>query len=370
MTAEDYMRRAISLAAQGAGWTSPNPLVGAVIVKDGRIIGEGYHERCGDLHAERNALAHCTENPAGATIYVTLEPCCHTGKQPPCTEAVIESGISKVVAGSRDPNPLVAGKGNEQLRAAGIEVEADFLRAECDALNPVFFKFIRTGLPYIVAKWAMTADGKIATASGDARWVSNETSRADTHDLRHRLSAIMIGIGTVLADDPALTCRRSIPSRQPLRVVCDSKLHIPEDCQLVKTAQESPVLVATAANLEDGTAADKTQCLQEAGVEVVSLPGIDGRVDLAALMTELGSRQIDSVLLEGGGTMHAAAFAQGLVDELVVYLAPKVCGGADAKTPVAGPGVELMADAWELGEPEVSLLDGDVKLVWRKREGN
>ena len=241
---ESMMRRAIMLARQGAGWTNPNPLVGAVVVKDGRVIGEGYHEVYGGLHAERNALAACGEDPAGSTLYVTLEPCCHTGKQPPCTEAVIAAGISRVVVGSRDPNPLVSGKGNEALRAAGIEVVEDVLRERCDALNPVFFHFMKTGRPYIVSKWAMTLDGKIATHSGDSQWVSCEESRADTHRLRHRLAAIMVGINTVIADDPLLTARCEFPANQPLRVVVDGKLRIPLESQLVRTAGEVPVLLA------------------------------------------------------------------------------------------------------------------------------
>ena len=254
-----FMRRAIELAWRGWGWTNPNPLVGCVLVRDGRIIGEGWHEKCGQAHAERNALADCARRAAvgaadaeraddapagdpargharGATAYVTLEPCCHTGKQPPCTEALIAAGVARVVVGSRDPNPLVAGKGSARLREAGIRVDEDALRGECDELNPVFFRFISRKTPYVVAKWAMSADGKIACASGDARWVSGPESRRDTHELRHRLAAIAVGIDTVMADDPLLTCRREgEPGNQPLRVVLDSRLRIPEDCALVRS---------------------------------------------------------------------------------------------------------------------------------------
>ena len=357
---ESMMRRAIGLAREGEGWTNPNPLVGAVVVKDGRIIGEGFHERYGEAHAERNALAACREDAAGATLYVTLEPCCHTGKQPPCIEAVIEAGIARVVVGSRDPNPLVAGKGNAALRAAGIQVEEDFLRDECDGLNPVFFRYIQTKRPYVVSKWAMTIDGKIATRTGDARWVSGEESRADTHRLRHRLAGIMVGITTVLADDPMLTARRDDPSNQPLRVVLDSNLRIPLESALVRTAREVPVAVACALPAD----AARARALRERGVEVVSLPDADGRVDLPALMDWLGGRGVDSLLVEGGGTVHAALLTAGLVDRVIVYLAPKACGGADAKTPVGGTGVALMADAWRFGEPSVERLGADLKLTY------
>lgn len=363
------MRRAIALARTAAGWTNPNPLVGAVVVKDGRIIGQGCHERFGQLHAERNALKSCTEDPAGSTIYVTLEPCNHTGHQPPCVDALIEAGIAKVVVGSRDPNPLVSGKGNARLRAAGIEVEEDFLRDECDALNPIFFHYITTKRPYVVAKWAMTADGKIAAATGDARWVSNEASRADTHELRQRLAGIMVGINTVLADNPELTCRRAVPSNNPTRIVCDSQLRIPLDCTLVATAQQTPVIVACACDTEAGAGKQKADALAQAGVSVVRVPGADGRVDLNALMDELGRREIDSLLVEGGGTLHAQMFAESLVDQVVVYVAPKVIGGETAKTPVGGAGIPLMADAIDLGTPRVEVLDGDVKLTYTRDGG-
>lgn len=366
---EAIMRRAIALARTAAGWTNPNPLVGAVVVKDGRVIGQGCHERFGQLHAERNALKSCKEDPAGATIYVTLEPCNHTGHQPPCVDALIEAGIAKVVVGSRDPNPLVSGKGNARLRAAGIEVEEDFLRDECDALNPIFFHYITTKRPYVVSKWAMTVDGKIAAATGDARWVSNEASRADTHELRQRLAGIMVGINTVLADNPELTCRRTVPSNNPTRIVCDSQLRIPLDCTLVATAKETPVIVACACDTESGAATQKAKALAQAGVSVVRVPGADGRVDLNALMTELGKRQIDSLLVEGGGTLHAQLFAEDLVDRVVVYVAPKVIGGTTAKTPVGGAGIPLMADAIELGTPRVDVLDGDVKLTYVLERG-
>lgn len=360
-----HMRRAIELAWLGKGWTNPNPLVGAVVVKDGRVIGEGYHARYGQAHAERNALASCAVDPRGATMYVTLEPCCHQGKQPPCTTALIDAGIARVVVGSRDPNPLVSGKGNAILRASGVQVVEDVLRGECDELNSLFFHYIQTGRPYVVAKWAMTLDGKIATSTGNSRWVSNEQSRADVHDLRHQLAAIMVGIGTVLADDPSLTARRGPTSRQPLRVVADSHLRIPLDGQLVQTAGDFPTLVATTVR-EDDT---RAQALRECGVDIVSVPGADGKVDLDALLDRLGERDIDSLLIEGGGSLNEAMFKSGLVNEVIVYLAPKVVGGGAAKTPVEGEGVSKMADAFLLGTPRIERFGSDLKLTYKLDKG-
>ena len=388
-----FMRRAIELAWRGWGWTNPNPLVGCVLVRDGRIIGEGWHEKCGQAHAERNALADCArraaEEPAGercadaapnadparghargATAYVTLEPCCHTGKQPPCTEALIAAGVARVVVGSRDPNPLVAGKGSAKLREAGIRVDEDALRAECDELNPIFFRFISRKTPYVVAKWAMSADGKIACASGDARWVSGPESRRDTHELRHRLAAIAVGIDTVLADDPLLTCRRQDePGNQPLRVVLDSRLRIPEDCALVRSCAqgEAPLAVATCASV-DGPATDagaKAQRLHALGVEVLHVPqDAVGHVAVRPLLRALGERGIDSLLVEGGSGIHGAFFDEGAVDEVVAYLAPKVVGGADAPGPVAGAGAAKMAEATALGCPRAHALGDDLKITF------
>ncbi|MBD8974028.1 MAG: bifunctional diaminohydroxyphosphoribosylaminopyrimidine deaminase/5-amino-6-(5-phosphoribosylamino)uracil reductase RibD, partial [Clostridiales bacterium] len=243
---EKYMRRAIELAKSGVGKVNPNPLVGAVIVKDGQIISEGYHAKYGDLHAERNAFRNLknAEEAKGAEMYVTLEPCCHQGKQPPCTQAIIEHGIRKVYVGSNDPNALVAGKGIRQLREAGIEVETEVLKEECDALNPVFFHYITTKTPYVLMKYAMTLDGKIATRTGHSKWISGEESRARVQQTRNALKGIMVGIGTVLNDDPMLTCR--IPDgRDPIRIICDSKLRIPLSSQVVTTAKEIPTIVAT-----------------------------------------------------------------------------------------------------------------------------
>lgn len=367
---EAFMRRALALAARGVGHTAPNPLVGAVIVREGRVIGQGWHARYGQAHAERNALDDCArrgEDPRGACIYVTLEPCSHQGKQPPCADALVRAGVSRVVIGSRDPNPLVSGRGAARLRAAGIQVVQDVLRDECDAINQVFFKYITTGMPYVAAKWAMTADGHIACANGDSRWVSGEDSRRDAHALRNRLSAVMVGIGTVKADDPLLTCR--LPGgRNPLRVVCDTRLSIDPDCALVRSAAagDAPLLVACAEVVADS---EKARELQELGVDVLGVScGDDGRLDLRALMEALGSRGVDSVLLEGGAHLMGAAFEAGIVDEAAAYVAPKLLGDEAALSPAAGLVPTRMADALAFGAPHVDVLGQDVRICWRVGE--
>lgn len=342
MTDREYMALALELAERGMGWTAPNPMVGAVIVKDGRVIGQGWHAKYGDLHAERNALKNCAESPEGATMYVTLEPCCHHGRQPPCTEAVLEAGIARVVIGSDDPNPLVAGKGIALLRARGVEVETGVLRAECDALNQVFFHFIQTRRPYVVMKYAMTLDGKIATRTGLSQWITGEEARRRVHRDRHRYTAILVGVGTVLADDPLLTCRME-GGRNPVRIVCDTRLRTPLDSRLVRTAGEVPTILATAC--ED---AARREAYEAAGCRVLVLPQRDGHVDLEALMARLGEENIDSVLLEGGGTLNWAALECGVVQKVQAYVAPKLFGGASAKSPVGGLGVDAPARAVRL----------------------
>lgn len=350
------MRHAITLAKKGIGAVDPNPLVGAVVVKDGKIIGEGYHESFGSLHAERNALAVCTAPPQGATLFVTLEPCCHYGKTPPCTEAILEAGIQKVIIGSRDPNPKVAGKGAAILREAGILVEEDFLREECDALNAPFFHYIATGRPYIAMKYAMTADGKIAAATGASRWITNENSRHHVHTLRNRYQGIMAGIGTVLADDPLFTCR--IPKgRNPIRIICDSNLRIPLNSNLVKTAKEIPLLVATCAKDNE-----KKNALRQAGVEILEFQG--NTVPLDTLMDVLGKRQIGSILLEGGGTLNSSFLKAGLVQRLYVYIGAKVLGGEKAKSPIGGKGLPTPDCSPFLHLKEVKTFGNDVLCVY------
>ena len=356
----DYMKRAIELARKGEGWVNPNPMVGAVIVKEGRIIGEGYHERYGKLHAERNAIASLTESAKGATLYVTLEPCCHYGKTPPCTEAILEQEICRVVIGSRDPNPKVAGKGARILREAGVEVVEDFMREECDRLNPVFFRYITTKTPYVVMKYAMTADGKIATKTGASKWITGETSRNAVQHMRHRYMGIMAGIGTVLADDPMLNVRID-GGKSPVRIICDSNLQIPMESRIVKTAKEYRTILVYAGGND---LKDKKTLLEQQGLEVVSFPDEQGQIDLKALMDYLGEQKIDSVLLEGGGTLNDSAFRAGIVRELLVFIAPKIFGGAQSKSPVQGLGVELPEEAVRLSYQGVSEIGDDILICY------
>ncbi len=353
MNDQDWMQKALSLTARGEGWTSPNPIVGAVLVKNGRVIGEGWHEKCGALHAERHALSRCTEDPAGSTLYVTLEPCCHTGRQPPCTQAILEAGISRVVIGSADPNPLVAGKGVQLLRKAGVSVTEGVLRAECDWANRIFLHYIQTGLPYVAMKYAMTMDGKIACCTGASKWITGEEARTHVHRLRHRHRAILAGVGTVLADDPLLNCRME-NGRNPVRVICDSALRTPLTSQLVRTAGQIPTILATAS-----AAPAAMQPYRDAGCIVLHLPGPDGKVDLPALMQKLGTMEIDSVLLEGGGTLNWSMLKVGLVQQVYTYLAPKLFGGASAKTPIEGQGFSLPGDAVRLHGCRVTRLGPD-----------
>ena len=370
-----YMRRALELARIGAGWVNPNPMVGAVIVRDGRIIGEGWHTAFGQLHAERQAIAHCAEPTAGATIYVTLEPCCHTGKTPPCTEALIEGGFARVVVGAPDPNPLVAGQGVAVLRAAGIEVIEGVLEDECKQINRAFFYHIQTGAPYVTLKYAMTLDGKIATRTGDSKWITGSIARARVHEDRRDASAIVVGVGTVLADDPSLTCRieefgtldeapafDDVPAEYlrphtPARVVCDSHLRTPLDAVLVKTAREVPTIIAT-------TVADEALHAPyvERGCRVLVVPEREGCLDVRALMGALGAEGFDNVIVEGGGTLAFSCLEAGVVNRVQAYIGPKIFGGAEAISPVEGAGFEQVAQAVELTCPCVMSLGEDILI--------
>ncbi len=359
MTDQNYMLQAIQLAKQGEGWTNPNPMVGAVIVKNGRIIGKGYHKKCGELHAERNAIASLTESAEGATIYVTLEPCCHYGKTPPCTEAIIEQKIKRVVIGSRDPNPKVSGKGIKMLQEAGIEVIEDFMREECDRLNPVFFHYITTKTPYVVMKYAMTLDGKIATKTGASKWITGEAARAEVQHMRHRYMGIMAGIGTVLADDPMLNVRVE-GWKSPIRILCDSGLRIPLDGQIVKSAGKYRTIVAYADS--ENTEA-KRKRLHEMGVETIWCPDENNQVDLKKLMRYLGEEGIDSILLEGGGTLNDSALRAGIVQEVQAFIAPKLFGGMNSKTPVEGIGVRFPSEAVKLKCTDICQIGEDIRIT-------
>lgn len=359
---EEYMRRALELARKGEGHASPNPMVGCVVVKDGRIISEGYHEKYGEFHAERNALTRCTEDTTGADLYVTLEPCCHQGKTLPCTDIIIEKKIARVFVGSMDSNPLVAGKGVQILRDHGIYVETGILEEECLKLNEVFYHYITTKTPFVVMKYAMTLDGKIACATGDSKWVTGEIARAQVHRMRGRYRGIMVGIGTVLADDPMLNCRVE-GGVDPVRIICDSNLHIPLESQIVKTASEIETIVACSQeSLEAERKQEKIRKLKEAGIQLIGTEGAHG-VNLVELMKKLGEQNIDSILLEGGGTLNASALEDGIVNKVYAYIAGKLIGGMDARSPVEGMGIDRMADAITLKDMEIERLGDDFCIV-------
>lgn len=372
---EAVMRRAIELARRGEGHVEPNPMVGAVVVDDAlRLIAEGWHEQFGGPHAEVHALRRAGDLARGATLFCTLEPCAHQGKTPPCTEAVLAAGVAKVVIGSHDPFPQVNGRGIARLRQAGVSVETGLLDHDVRQLNAPFRKLIQHGQPWVHAKWAMTLDGRIASRTGASQWISNALSRGRVHDLRGRMDAILVGVGTALADDPLLTARPPGP-RTAMRVVLDSHARLPLDSQLVRTAREGRVLVATT---EQAPSARRAALAAE-GVEVLVLPnttragapgrgGPDGgRVDLQALLQALGARRMTNVLVEGGGGLLGALHDQRLIDEVHVFVAPRLLGGAAALSPVLGWGVDHPSAGLSLPQPVVEVLDGDVYVSGRVR---
>lgn len=353
-----FMRRAIELAWRGRGAVNPNPLVGALIVRNDRIIGAGWHERWGGAHAERNALARCSEPSAGATLYVTLEPCCHHGKTPPCTEAIIAGAIKRVVIGIKDPNPLVAGKGIEQLKSAGIEVECGVLEEEIRYQNRAFLKFITHKMPWVVMKSAMTLDGKTATYCGDSHWVSGEASRLRVHEMRNDLMAIMVGRGTVEADNPMLNCRLECSSRQPIRVIADSEAKLSPDSNIASTAHLQRTILAHTQK----AAATRLDALKRLGVETLLCKESEGRVDMRSLLCELGGMGIDGILVEGGSEINFSLLKDGLVDEVAIFIAPKMVGGSEAKSPIGGAGLERMAQAVELESCTTEFIDKDILI--------
>lgn len=352
----DYMKIALQLAEKGCGFTAPNPMVGAVIVKNNKIIGEGWHQKYGEMHAERNALAACTESPAGAVMYVTLEPCCHQGKQPPCVDAIIEAGIKRVVIGSEDPNPLVRGKGIKILKEHGIAVTERVLSEECRQLNEVFFHFIQTKRPFVVMKYAMTMDGKIATRTGASKWITGKTARQHVAWQRHRYTAIMVGVGTVVADDPLLTCRME-GGKNPIRIICDTSLQTPVTAQVVQTANQIPTILATCCQNQE-----RQRIYKKSGCQILQVHKKEGHVDLKHLMKLLGEKKIDSILLEGGGTLNWAAISDGIVQKVQAYIAPKLFGGKDAKTAIEGEGIEIPSEAIRLKNSHIISLGDDVLI--------
>lgn len=351
-----FMQKALDLAEQAQGQTSPNPTVGAVIVKDGEAIGEGFHERAGFDHAEVAALksigdddnASAAEKTRGATVYVTLEPCCHTGRTGPCSRALIDAGVSRVVVASLDPSAKVDGKGIAELEEAGIEVEVleGLIAERARALNEGFRKHAVTGLPFVTFKSAMSIDGKIATASGDSRWISGEESRELVHSLRGHVDAIAVGSDTARLDDPMLTCRLPGAQHQPLRVIFDSSASLSLDSKLVRTTDEAATLVFVTKDADS----EKVEQLRAVGVEVEPLTAVDGRVDVREAMEVLGSREpaVLSMLLEGGPTLAASFIEAGLIDKIMTFIAPKIIGGESAKTPVEGRGFNLVDESVRL----------------------
>ncbi len=382
-TPQEYMRTALELARKGEGKVSPNPMVGCLAVKGGEIIAQGYHEAYGGYHAERNALTHCEADPEGAELYVTLEPCCHYGKTPPCTEIILEKKIKKVYVGCLDSNPKVAGKGVNILREHGVEVEVGILEEECRALNEVFFYYMEHKLPFAAMKYAMTLDGKIACETGDSKWVTGPEARNYVQCLRNRYRGVMAGIGTVLEDDPMLNCRME-GGRSPVRIICDARLRIPPDCQIVKTAREYETIVAWNPQSAEEfyhqgvEAQNKLEniraYLQEKGIVLLETPLTAGclapQLDLKKLFQQLGDRGIDSILLEGGGTLNASALQQGLVQRVYAFVAPKLVAGANAKSPVEGIGVPKMEDAVIIQGMEVLRFGKDICITGRIEKGN
>lgn len=349
-----HMRRALELAALGLGRVEPNPLVGCVIAQGAEIIGEGWHRQYGGPHAEVEALTVAGPRAAGATVYVTLEPCCHFGKTPPCTQALIAAGVRRVVAAMADPFAAVAGRGAEQLRTAGIDVELGLCEPEARSLNAPYLKLLSSGKPWVLAKWAMTLDGKLATRTGQSRWISGDESRRRAHELRGRVDAIIIGSGTAAADDPLLTARPPGP-RQAVRVVVDSAARLSPESQLARTAREVPVIVAAS---RDASAANRHR-LQSAGCEVLALSATRHGQRLDELLAELGRRRMTNVLVEGGSRLLGNLLDLGQIDEVHVFVAPRLFGGAESLTPIAGLGVESPASALALSDVRWCRLGDD-----------
>lgn len=351
------MKRALELAKKGTGFTNPNPLVGAVIVKNNRIIGEGYHHFYGGDHAEIDAFKNASENVKGADMYVTLEPCSHYGKTPPCAKAIVQKGIKKVFIGLKDPNPLVSGNGIKILEDNGIEVITGILEDEGKKLNEIFLKYITTKLPFCIMKTAMTMDGKIASYTGDSKWITNEASRNFVHKIRHKVSGIMVGIGTVLSDNPFLTTRLKNGS-DASRIIIDSSAKIPLDANVLNLKSKAKTIIATTEQADK----EKLKALEALGAGIVVTPLKKDKVDLTYLMKMLGKNKIDSVLLEGGSTLNYSALEESIVDKVYTFIAPKFIGGAEAKTPIGGQGIPLVKDAISVKDISIHRFQEDVMI--------
>jgi diaminohydroxyphosphoribosylaminopyrimidine deaminase/5-amino-6-(5-phosphoribosylamino)uracil reductase len=364
---ELFMRQCLDLARKGAGRTSPNPMVGCVIARDGAAVAAGLHTAFGKPHAEVVALESAGPAARGATLYTNLEPCTHTGQTPPCTDAIQRAGIAKVVFGSRDPNPAAA-KGAEKLKAAGIDAVGPVLERECLDLNAPFFKWIVLKTPFITAKWAQSIDGKIATRINDSMYISSKESREEAHAMRNAADAVLVGSGTILADNPQLTCRIE-GGRDPIRVVTDRLAITPPEARIF-TVGKSKVWIA----VTDKAPALRVETLKRAGAEIFRIPDREGHSDLKVLMATLGARGVTSVLMEGGGGIMAGGFEAEIVDKVVIYVAPKIIGGERAPGPVGGAGIQTLAEARQLRDMRCRQIGPDVRiearvgeLAWEKR---
>lgn len=349
------MRRALTLARRGAGKTAPNPAVGCVIVKNRAVVGEGWHRKAGTPHAEVHALRAAGPHAAGADVYVTLEPCAHFGKTPPCAEALVAAGVARVYVGSVDPNPLVAGKGLDILKRAGIAVEVGILDGECRRLNEPFFKFMATGRPFVILKSAMTLDGKTATSSGDSKWITNEKSRQYVHKVRGMVDAVMVGVDTVVADDPQLTCR-TCRGRNPIRIVVDSNLRTPPNAQILVQPLSARTIIATTV-----AGGEKAAFLRACGAEILPCAAKSERVDLFDLFGQLGKMGIQSVLVEGGATLAGEVVRSGFPDKYLLFYAPKLVAGEGAGA-FAGRGVDRIADTIGLGNITTRRFGSDILM--------
>jgi diaminohydroxyphosphoribosylaminopyrimidine deaminase/5-amino-6-(5-phosphoribosylamino)uracil reductase len=357
-----HMRRALSLAERGRGSVEPNPMVGAIVTDaSGAVVGEGWHERFGGPHAEVNAFVAAGERGRGGTLYVTLEPCCHHGKTPPCTDVVLRSGVRRVVAAMTDPFPKVAGGGIGLLRSAGLTVDVGLFEAESRALNAPYLKLISTGMPWVIAKWAMTLDGKIATRTGDSKWISNEASRRRVHELRGRVDAVIVGRGTVLADDPLLTARPPGP-RVAARVVLTASGELPAKCKLLETIREARVIVYTTAGNEG-----KLRAWEQAGAEIVSVRR-ETKASALSVLEDLGRRRFTNVLVEGGACVLGSLLDADAIDEIHAYVAPVLFGGDSGLSPVGGSGAEWVRDAKRFGDVTAEVVDGDVWVRAKRGE--
>lgn len=360
MSDEKFMKRAIKLAEKGRGKTSPNPMVGAVLVKDGQVISEGFHEAAGKTHAEAIALKEAGEKAKNATLYVTLEPCCILGRTPPCVDAIISAGVAEVVTGLIDPNPKVSGKGVKRLQMAGIKVETGLLAADVAKQNETYVCFMSFNRPFISLKVAASLDGKTATSGGESKWITGEKSRSKVHQMRNEYDAVVVGIGTILKDNPLLTVRvgkREI--KNPVRVVVDTEGKIPFSAQVVSTARDVPTVIATT----ERASMEKMKTLQDMGVSVIVVPSKNGHVDLEQLLKKLAEREITNVLVEGGASLNAAFFEAGLVDKIVVFYAPKVIGGQGSPGIVGGEGVKKLADACNFEVSRIERIGEDIMVV-------